>query len=122
MAAEQVSIVVVEMQPAAFAIAPHLARGTLVLLSPTAVAHHLEAVLPHLPKIVAIDIALVHVATHRCASAYGTVASYTGHIDSATALEKTIAHFLLVFTQKTFACVADPDSRIIGTATADKVQ
>jgi hypothetical protein len=36
--------------------------GALVFLSPTAVAKRLETVLPHLPQIVLIDIALVEIA------------------------------------------------------------
>lgn len=105
-AGEQVAVVVVEVEAGAFAVAPHLARGALVLLGPAAVAHHLEAVLPHVPEIVLVDIALVHVAAHGGAAADGAVATDASHVDPAAAMEEMVAHLLLVFAEETLAGVA----------------
>ena len=62
MAAEQLLVVVVEVQAAAFAVAVHLAAGALSLTCPGAVAELLEALLPNLPDVVAVDIALREIA------------------------------------------------------------
>ena len=106
MANQQVAIVVIEVQAGAFAVAPHLAVLTLTFLSPRVVAHHLEAVLPHLPEVVFVDIALVHVAAHRGAAANGTVAPDAGHIHTAAAVEEVVADTLLILAQEALAGVA----------------
>lgn len=106
MAAEQVTLVVVEMEAGTLAVAPHLARGALVLPGPAAVAHHLETVLPHIPEIVLVDVALVHVAAHGGAAADGAVATDARHVDPAAAVEEMVAHLLLVLAEETLAGVA----------------
>ena len=73
MAYEQIAVVVVEVEAGAFTVAPDLAVFALAFPGPRAVAHHLEAVLPDIPEVVAVDVALVHVAAHRSAAADGAV-------------------------------------------------
>ena len=107
MAGEQTPLVVVEVEAGTFAVAPHLARGALVLPGPASVTHHLEAVLPHIPEIVLVDIALVHVAAHGGAAADGAVATDAGHVDPAATVEEMVAHLLLVLAEETLAGVAD---------------
>lgn len=106
-AGEQVAVVVVEVEAGAFAVAPDFAVFAFAFLGPAAVAHHMEAVLPHIPEIVLVDIALVHVAAHGGAAADGAVATDAGHVDPAAAVEEMVAHLLLVLAEETLAGVAD---------------
>ena len=110
---EEVSVVVVEVQAGAFAVAPHLAALALAFLGPASVTHHLEAVLPHIPEVVAVDVALVHVAADRGTAADGTVATYRGHLNAAAAVEEMVANLLLVRTEETLAGVANIDDCLI---------
>ena len=124
MAAEEVAVVVVEVEAGTFAVAPDFAAFALVLVRPAAVAHHLEAVLPHVPEIVTVDVALVHVAAHRGAAADGAVATYGGYVNARTALEEVVTNLLLIFAQEAFAGVADINDCLIVllAALADKVE
>ena len=53
---------VTEMQARAFAVAPVFALFAVANFGPVAVAHHLIAVLPHVPEVVLVDVALDVVA------------------------------------------------------------
>ena len=68
MAEKKVLVIVVEMHAVTLAVLPHLAVGALALLRPCAVAELLEAVLPHIPEVVFVDIALREVGAHRGAA------------------------------------------------------
>ena len=57
-AVEQFVVVVVEVHAVALAEVPHLTLRALALASPRAVAKGFEAVLPHIPNVVLIDISL----------------------------------------------------------------
>ena len=107
MAHQQVTIFVIEVEAGALAVAPHLAVFTLALPGPASIAHHLETVLPDVPEVVAVDVALVHVAADGGTAADGTVATYRGHLHAATAVEEIIADALLVRAEKPFASVTD---------------
>lgn len=99
-AAKQVAVVVVEVETGALTVAPHLAVLTLVFPSPTSVTHDLKAVLPDVPKVILVDVALVHVATDGGAAADGAVATDTGHLHAAAAIEEMVADTLLVGTEE----------------------
>ena len=107
MAGEQVTVVIVEVQAGPFAVAPHLTVFALAFLGPAAVAHYLEAVLPDLPEVVLIDIALVHVAAYRGTAADAAVAADAGHFDTTAAIEEMVADFLFVLSEETFAGITD---------------
>ena len=64
-AEEQVLVIVVEVHTVALAVLPHLAVGALALLRPCAIAELLEAVLPHIPEVVFVDVTLREVGAHR---------------------------------------------------------
>ena len=100
------ALVVVEVEAVAFAVAPHFAVGTLPLACPAAVAVGLEAVFPHVPQVVAVDVALVHVAADAGAAGDGSVAEYGGHFDAGSAIVVLVAHAAFVVTQVAFAGVA----------------
>ena len=110
---QQVAIVIVEVQAGAFAVAPDFAVFTLALPGPASIAHHLETVLPDVPEVVAVDVALVHVAADRGAATDGTVATYRGHLDTTAAVEEMVADFLLIFAKEALARVADVEDCLI---------
>ena len=68
MADEEVLVVVVEVHAIALAVLPHLAVSTIALFRPCTVAELLEAVLPHIPEVVTIDVSLREVRSHRGAA------------------------------------------------------
>lgn len=103
MAAKQVAVVVVEVEAGAFAVAPDFAVFALVFLGPGSVTHDLEAVLPDVPKVILVDVALVHVATDGGAAADGAVATNRGHLDAAAAIEEMVADFLFILAEKSLA-------------------
>ena len=51
------------MHAPTLAVAEHLAVATLALFHPLAVAIRFEAILPHIPEILLVDVALVVLAT-----------------------------------------------------------
>ena len=63
MAEQEVTIVVAKVHAVALAVAEEVAVGTGASAHPLAVAIGLEAVLPHIHEVVAIDIALMVIAT-----------------------------------------------------------
>ena len=67
------AVAVAEVEAVAEAIAPHLAVGTLPGLHPFPVAIDLELVLPHVPKAVLVDVALMVVGTDAEAARDGAV-------------------------------------------------
>ena len=80
------AIIVVEMQPIALAVAVHLTVGALALLGPLAVAIGFKAVLPHLPEVVLVDVALMQIATDAGASRNGTVVQYACHLNACATI------------------------------------
>lgn len=57
-AIHQLALVVAKVHAATLAELPNLAFGALVRLCPLAVAEFLKAVLPHIPKLILVDVAL----------------------------------------------------------------
>ena len=112
-AGEQVAVIVVEVQAGAFAVTPDFTVFTLAFLGPRAVAHHLEAILPHLPEVILVDVALAHVATHRGTAADAAIATDAGHLHTTATIEEMVAHLLLVLAKKPFAGVADVEDCLI---------
>ena len=112
-AAEQLAVVVIEVQAGAFAVAPDFAVLALSFAGPRAVAHHLKTVLPHLPEIVLVYISLIHVTAHRGAAADAAVATDRSHLDATAAEEEVVAHLLLVLAEETFAGIADVEDCVI---------
>ena len=56
-------LLITEMQARAFAVTPVLAVPAFANSGPAAVAHYLVAVLPHVPKVILVDVTLYVVAT-----------------------------------------------------------
>ena len=73
MASNQVPILVVQVHSAAFAIAEHVAVGTLSFPGPFPVAIFLEAVVPDVDKAVFVDVSLVIVGADARTAGNGAV-------------------------------------------------
>ena len=110
---EQVAVVVIEVEAGALTVTPHLAVLTLVFPSPASVTHHLEAVLPHIPEVVLVDITLVHIAAHRGAAADSAITTNRGYLNTAAAIEEMVADLLFIMTEKSLAGIADVNDCLI---------
>ena len=105
MAHHQRIVGVVEVHSAAFAIAEKFTIGADASLCPRAVAEFLKLVVPHVPKIVFVNVALTEnrpdAGTHRNVA----VAHNRSHRHARLATIKIVADIVFVTSQKTFATV-----------------
>ncbi len=100
---------VTEVQAGAFAVAPVLAFFAVADFGPVAVAHHLVAVLPHVPEVVLVDVALDVVATQARTCRDAAVAKHGTDVHAGTAEERVVAGVLLVTAEESFAAVVHVD-------------
>ena len=98
-----------EVQAGAFAVAPVFALFAVANFGPVAVAHHLVAVLPHVPQVVFVDVPLDVVATEARACRDAAVAKHRRHVYAGTAEERVVAGVLLVTAEESFAAVVHVD-------------
>ena len=73
MTEQQIAVIVVQMHAVAFAIAEHVAVGTLSFPGPFPVAIFLEAVVPDVDKAVFVDVSLVIVGADARTAGNGAV-------------------------------------------------
>ena len=104
-----VSFLISEVQARAFAVAPVLAGLAVAYFSPAAVAHDLVAVLPHVPNVVLVDVALDVVAAQARASRDTSVAKHGRDVYAGAAEERVIARVFLVAAEESFAAVIHVD-------------
>ena len=114
-AVEQVVVVVVEVHTIALTEFPHLAILTLAFASPLAVAERLEAVLPHLPDVVFIDIALVETRTDTRTARNCTIDLDTHDADARLTAKEIIPHLCLVATEEALAGVVTLDAPLLAS-------
>ena len=100
---------ITEMQAGAFAVAPVFARLAVADFCPTAVAHDLVAVLPYIPQVVFIDVALDVVATEARACRDASVAKHGRNVHAGAAEERVVAGVFFVTAEESFAAVVDAD-------------
>ena len=103
---------VADGMPVVHAVAEAVAEGFAVFAHttacPTAVAEGLETGLPHLPKVVVVDVALGEgVAVDVGAGADGAVDEDGSDVDACMAEVGILAHAALVTTQIAFAAEGD---------------
>ena len=91
---------VAKVHGAALAVAPGFAVAALVCLHPAAVAVGLEAVLPDIPEIILVDVALVVVAAYAQAAGYGAVAKDGCYAYARYAVEQMVTYQALVAAHK----------------------
>ena len=121
MAIEQPAVVAVQVHTAAEAIAEHLAGGAFAAPRPLAVAEGFEAVLPHVPEPIAVDIALVEIGTDRRAARNGAVDADRGDGNARGALVEMVAHLGFIPAEEAFAGIADVDAPLTA-GLPDKLQ
>ena len=97
------------MQAGAFAVAPVFALFAVADFRPAAVAHHLVAVLPHVPEVVLVDVPLDVVAAQARACRDAAVAKYGTDVHAGAAEERVVAGVLLVTAEESFAAVVHVD-------------
>ena len=106
-AEEEVTVAVVQVHTVALAVAEKGTVGTHTFFHPATIAEGLEAVLPHVHEVVAVDVALVVVGTDAGAGGDRAVRQNGGDTDAGIAGVEAIAHLALVATEKALATVAD---------------
>ena len=85
MAKHEIATAVAQVEAIALTVTKHVALGTLSTTHPFTVAILLEAILPHIPEAIMIDIALIVVATNAQAPRDGTIAPHARHGESRLA-------------------------------------
>ena len=118
-AGEEVAVVIVEVEAVAFAVAPLLAGGALSFAGPEAVAVGLEAVVPHLPEAVVVDVTLVEVAAYGGAAGDAAVAEDGGYLDAGTAEIVLVAHLAFVWAEVALAGVVADDAPFLAGAASE---
>ena len=101
----QFSIAVAEVHAIALAIAPHLAMLTLVGLHPFPVAVDLKFILPNVPEIVLVDIALMIIAADTETARNRAISQYGSHIDARTARIIVVAHLAFILAKEAVAAI-----------------
>ena len=84
---QQITVVVIQMQPVPLAITPHLALGALTLPGPTTVAILLKTVFPHIPEIILVNIALMHIAADTRTARNTAVTQHRRYLNTRTAIK-----------------------------------
>ena len=106
-AEEEVTVAVMQVHAVTLAIAEKGTVGTHTFFHPATISEGLEAVLPHVHEVVAVDVALVVVGTDAGAGGYRAVRQNGGDTDAGVAGVEAIAHLALVATEEALATVAD---------------
>lgn len=81
--------------------------GTHTFFHPATISEGLEAVLPHVHEVVAVDIALMVIGTNAGTGGDRAVRQNGGDADAGVAGVEAIAHLALVATEEALATVAD---------------
>ena len=102
---QEILIIVVEVHAITFAVLPHFAIGTLALLGPATVAELLEAILPHIPEVILVDITLGEVGSYAGATRDIAIDTNGGDTHARMALKGVGAHTHLVAREKALAAI-----------------
>ena len=108
------------MHTATQTVAEHLAVATLVAAGPLAVAEWFVALVPHLPEIVVVDVALIEIRANRGATRQRAIDTYRGGCNASRAVVERVAHLGFVTAQKAFTSVREVDSTLAAGA-SDKL-
>ena len=93
------------MHASATAELPHLTFAALARACPVTVAELLEAVLPYVPEVVAVDVALRIVAAYACATRYVAINAYRCYGNTSVTHVEVVAYLRLVASQEALAGV-----------------
>ena len=106
MAKQQISLPVTQMHAVSFAITEKLTVGTLPFAHPLAVTIRLIFVIPHLHKVILINIALMIVGTDAGTSRNSTVHQNRPYRYPCLTMEEMIAHISLIVSEETFTAIS----------------
>ena len=115
------SIFVPKVHSVALTVAEDVALGTDARTHPLAVAIDLVTILPYLPEIILVDVALMIVGTDAGTGSYRAVNEYRAHRDARLTTEEKVADVALVVTHKALAAVVYPDAFVLLAVTFDKL-
>ena len=108
MAKHERSIFTAEVHTPTFAVAEEIAVvARCKFAHPLAVAVVFKAILPYLPEIIVIDIALVVLATHAGASRDAAVDEDRRYTHARSTMEEMVAYLHLIIRHKALAGVGD---------------
>ena len=106
---EFLCLLISEVQTRTFAVAPVFTFFAIVNLGPAAVAHHLVAVLPYIPQVVLVDVALDVISTQARAGRNAAVTKHGRNVHASAAEERVVAGVFLVAPEEPFAAVVHVD-------------
>lgn len=102
-AGDQVTVIVVEVHAAPFAIAEHIAISTHAFPCPSPVAIFLKAIVPNINEAVFVDVSLVEVGTDARTAGYSSIDQNRCRADTRIAVKNLVTDFSLVIAKETFA-------------------
>ena len=103
-AEHKLAIFAAEVHAATLAVAPEFTGvARLLLAHPLAITVRFEAMLPDLPEVVLVDVALVVLAAYAGASRDATVNQDGGYADTRSTLEDIVADLHFVVGHKALA-------------------
>lgn len=106
-------LVVVQVHTAAQTETPHLAIGALPFAGPFAVAELVEAILPHVPETVPVNIPLMEIGPDGGTARNRPVHPDRGSRNPGGALVEIVPHLAFVTAQKAFAGVTQVDASLL---------
>src|SRR5574344_193910 len=116
MTLHEMSFLISQVHSPTLAVAEHLAgRAGFGLLHPGTVAVGLEAVFPHIPEVLLIDIALIVFATDAGASGDTAINEHRSHTNACGTMVEVVAHLALISTQKAFTSVGGMNAFVLTT-------
>lgn len=100
MAYHKLAFVVAQVEAVAVAVAEETARGAVVGAFPFIGAVGLVAVLPDIPELVLVDVALMVAGTDASTGGNGAVGHDRAHGDSSLTEEGEVAHLAFIVAYK----------------------
>ena len=113
MAVHETPFGVSQMHSVSFAVSPVAAFGARACLHPRVVSVGPEAVLPHVPEVVAVYVALRVVCTYARAGADAAVDQHRRHGYPGLASEEAVAHAPFVACHEAFAAERGVDASLL---------
>ena len=106
MAIHQFALVIAQVHTSTATELPYATLCALARTCPLPVTELLEAVLPYVPKTIAVDVALRVVGANTCAARNRAVGHNRAYAQPRIAAEEVVSHLALVVAQETLAAVA----------------
>ena len=112
-AIHQFALVIAQVHTSTSTELPYATLGALARTCPLPVAELLEAVLPYIPKTIAVDVALCVVGSDACTARDVAIHTNRGYRDTSVAHIEVVAHLRLVASEKTLAGVVQRDAALV---------